>query len=60
MEQQKQPVDNYLDTDSHRTPEEVPEKGSKRSLHIRRAIEDRFENKRLSGMETDNYWDGLA
>ncbi|WP_281647314.1 hypothetical protein [Parendozoicomonas sp. Alg238-R29] len=38
---------------------ELPEKASQRQLHIRRAIEDRAEKKRLESMSEDNYWDNL-
>lgn len=34
----------------------MPEKGSKRALYIRRALEDREESKRLSSICGDDYW----
>ncbi|AMO54365.1 PA3496 family putative envelope integrity protein [Endozoicomonas montiporae] len=34
----------------------IPEKGSKRALYIRRALEDREEKKRLSSECGDDYW----
>ena len=34
----------------------IPEKGSKRALYIRRALEDREESKRLSSICGDDYW----
>lgn len=36
----------------------LPEKASKRSLYIRRAIEDHFEDKRLKALSDDNWWEG--
>ncbi|WP_461538290.1 PA3496 family putative envelope integrity protein [Spongorhabdus nitratireducens] len=60
MEQHTNTVDNYLESDTLISQDDVPQKGSKRSLHIRRAIEDHFENIRLSHLEDDNYWDTLA
>ncbi len=34
-------------------------KGSRRTLQIRRALEDREENKRLSSICGEDYWDGI-
>lgn len=34
----------------------VPEKGSKRALYIRRALEEREEKKRLSSVCGEDYW----
>ncbi|CAM3500729.1 PA3496 family putative envelope integrity protein [Parendozoicomonas haliclonae] len=38
---------------------EMPEKTSQKQLYIRRAIEDRMEQKRLEEMSEDSYWDNL-
>ena len=38
---------------------ELENKGSKRILQIRRALEDREENKRLSSICGEDYWDGV-
>lgn len=35
---------------------DMPLKGSKRALYIRRALEQRQESKRLSGICGDDYW----
>ena len=34
-------------------------KGSRRTLQIRRALEDREENKRLSSTCGEDYWEGI-
>ena len=34
-------------------------RGSKRTLQIRRALEDRQENSRLSSVCGEDYWDGI-
>ena len=34
-------------------------KGSKRTLQIRRALEDREENRRLSSICGEDYWEGV-
>ncbi|UYM18298.1 hypothetical protein [Endozoicomonas euniceicola] len=36
--------------------DEMPAKGSKRALYIRRALEDREEKKRLSSECGNDYW----
>lgn len=36
----------------------LPEKTSQRSLYVRRAIEDHFENKRLKALSDDDWWEG--
>ncbi|WP_252177665.1 hypothetical protein [Endozoicomonas sp. 4G] len=36
--------------------DDLPNKGSKRALQIRRALEDREETKRLSSFFGDSYW----
>ncbi len=41
------------------TAKALPEKTSQRQLHIRRAIEDRNEVKRLESMSEDTYWDNI-
>ena len=38
---------------------ELDSKGSKRTLQIRRALEDREENKRLSSICGEDYWEGI-
>lgn len=38
---------------------ELEQKGSRRTLQIRRALEERQEDKRLSAIFGDNYWDGI-
>ncbi len=38
---------------------ELEQKGSRRTLQIRRALEERHEDKRLSAIFGDNYWDGI-
>ena len=49
--------DFLLDADQLR--DELPEKGSKRALKIRRALEDREESKRLSMLCGDDYWSDI-
>ncbi len=39
--------------------EDLHEKGSKRALQIRRALEDREETKRLSSLFGDDYWEDI-
>ncbi|OQX34178.1 MAG: hypothetical protein B0D91_12955 [Oceanospirillales bacterium LUC14_002_19_P2] len=39
--------------------EPLPEKASERSLYIRRAIEDHFEEKRLKALSDDCWWDNI-
>ena len=39
--------------------EPLPEKASERSLYIRRAIEDHFEEKRLKALSDDGWWDNI-
>ncbi len=39
--------------------EDLHEKGSKRALQIRRALEDREETKRLSSLCGGDYWEDL-
>ncbi|PJE79611.1 hypothetical protein CI610_01420 [invertebrate metagenome] len=39
--------------------EDLPNKGSKRALKIRRALEDREETKRLSSLCGEDYWDDI-
>ncbi|WOG27994.1 hypothetical protein [Endozoicomonas sp. 8E] len=36
--------------------DDLPNKGSKRALQIRRALEDRKETKKLSSFFGDSYW----
>ncbi|WP_257281856.1 MULTISPECIES: hypothetical protein [unclassified Endozoicomonas] len=36
--------------------DDLPNKGSKRALQIRRALEDRQETKKLSSFFGDSYW----
>ena len=38
---------------------ELETKASRRSLQIRRALEDREENKRLSAICGEDYWEGI-
>lgn len=38
---------------------ELESKGSRRTLQIRRALENRQENKRLSSLCGDDYWEGI-
>ncbi|WP_257264931.1 hypothetical protein [Endozoicomonas sp. ONNA2] len=38
---------------------ELEQKGSRRSLQIRRALEDREEDKRLSAIFGEDYWEGI-
>lgn len=38
---------------------ELETKGSRRTLQIRRALEDREENKRLSSICGEDYWEGV-
>ena len=38
---------------------ELESKGSRRTLQIRRALENREENKRLSSLCGDDYWEGV-
>ena len=45
--------------DEHLIRPELEPEGSKRSLQIRRAIEDREEDKRLSAILGDGYWEGI-
>ena len=51
--------DRYDLTPGLETVAELPEKASQRQLHIRRAIEDRMEQKRLESMSEESYWDHL-
>lgn len=37
----------------------LEQKGSKRTLQIRRALEEREEDKRLSAIFGDDYWEGI-
>ena len=46
--------DFLQDDEIHR--EGLPNKGSKRALQIRRALEDREETKKLSSFFGDSYW----
>ncbi|WP_330926185.1 hypothetical protein [Candidatus Sororendozoicomonas aggregata] len=39
--------------------EDLHEKGSKRALQIRRALEDREETKRLSSLCGGDYWEDI-
>ena len=39
--------------------EDLHNKGSKRALQIRRALEDREETKRLSSLFGDDYWEDI-
>ena len=39
--------------------EDLHEKGSKRALQIRRALEDMEETKRLSSICGDDYWEDI-
>ena len=39
--------------------EDLHEKGSKRALQIRRALEDMEETKRLSSLCGEDYWDDI-
>ena len=38
---------------------ELDNKASRRTLQIRRALEDREENKRLSSICGEDYWEGI-
>ncbi|MGI9277905.1 MAG: hypothetical protein ACR2PT_24045 [Endozoicomonas sp.] len=49
--------DLLLDKDQIR--DELPEKGSKRALRIRRALEDREDSKKLSMICGDDYWSDI-
>lgn len=51
--------DRYDLTPGKEAVVELPEKASQRQLHIRRAIEDRMEQKRLESMSEESYWDNL-
>ena len=58
MEKAKK-VDKEFILDEHLIRPELKEKGSKRTLQIRRALEDREEEKRLSTIFGNDYWDGI-
>ena len=45
--------------DKDKTNDPLPEKASERSLYIRRAIEDHFEEKRLKALSDDGWWDNI-
>ncbi len=51
----KRTEEDFLIAENNQSVELV-EKGSKRSLQIRRALEDREENKRLSALFGNEYW----
>lgn len=47
---------------SQKTKEKVDtssEKAPKRSLYVRRAIENHFEERRLSALSDDDWWDNI-
>ncbi len=45
--------------DKDKANDPLPEKASERSLYIRRAIEDHFEEKRLKALSDDGWWDNI-
>ncbi|WP_257296086.1 PA3496 family putative envelope integrity protein [Endozoicomonas sp. YOMI1] len=52
-------VEKEFILDEHLIRPELEQKGSKRSLQIRRALEDREEDKRLSAIFGEDYWEGI-
>ena len=52
-------TESIYDLTPGQKPAEMPEKASQKQLFIRRAIEDRMEQKRLESMADENYWDNL-
>ena len=46
--------DSIVSSESSR--DDIPQKGSKRALYIRRALEDREEKKKLSSVCGEDYW----
>ncbi|GAA4651527.1 hypothetical protein GCM10023116_38110 [Kistimonas scapharcae] len=45
--------------DKDKSNDPLPEKAAERSLYIRRAIEDHFEEKRLKALSDDGWWDNI-
>jgi|GEM_PF-4267809 len=58
MSKQKKATKEFI-LDEQLIQPELEQKGSRRTLQIRRALEERQEDKRLSAIFGDNYWDGI-